>query len=685
MAEKILNTRIQLKRDSLTNWNQSSVVLKPGEVGVAYVDVATKDAKGNIVHVPTALLKVGENVPGSTKTFKDLPFVSAVAADVYAWAKEAGFYVETLGEGEAIAGVEFKATETHPNGALVVTKTDLVTPDELTTALGGYYTKDEINTKIQEINGTNSGLANRVKDLEDKEATYGDIVTHNAKDFAPADIDTGVHAVSLASGTNNGTVKLTVDDTTTDNIAVTGLGDAAYTTVAALNATAQSYADGKDEAIAAAKKAGDDAADALDTYKGEMTTALAGKADKSVVDAMYTNSKIDELLSAKQDTIPAETYDAFGSAAAVEAKLADYTKTADLDTTIDGYGYLKAADVANKADKATTLAGYGITDAYTKDEADAAFTTAAEVEDVVDAALARVSDTDTIEGITTLVEYVNTHGTDLAAITKEIYGDSGKVGDDPSRIDTAVADAAQAKADAAQAVADAAEAKTAAEEAANASDGAVAAQEAAEAAQAAAEAAQGKAEAAQTAASNSAAAALASEGNAKTSETNAKASEEAAAGSASAAATAAGNASNAQTAAEAARDAAVAAKQAAETAETNAETAETNAKAAQTAAETAQGKAEDAQAAAEQAKADANDILDQVTDVATGAQATANSAVETANAAANKADAAKTAADAATTAVAGLHAIATSGNVKDLVQDTGDVLVFDCGTSTTVL
>ena len=41
--------------------------------------------------------------------------------------------------------------------------------------------------------------------------------------------DSAVQTVSLASGTNNGTVKLTVDGTVTDNIAVKGLGSAAYT------------------------------------------------------------------------------------------------------------------------------------------------------------------------------------------------------------------------------------------------------------------------------------------------------------------------------------------------------------------------------------------------------------------------------------------------------------------------
>lgn len=71
-----------------------------------------------------------------------------------------------------------------------------------------------------------------------------------AADFAPANIDTGVHTVVLASGTNNGTVKLTVDGIDTDNVAVTGLGSAAFTEagayeVAGAAAAAQSAAEGK--------------------------------------------------------------------------------------------------------------------------------------------------------------------------------------------------------------------------------------------------------------------------------------------------------------------------------------------------------------------------------------------------------------------------------------------------------
>lgn len=61
-------------------------------------------------------------------------------------------------------------------------------------------------------------------------------VAKEAADAAKAVADAKVGAVSLASGTNNGTLKLTVDGTATDNIAVTGLGSAAYTAADAYDA-----------------------------------------------------------------------------------------------------------------------------------------------------------------------------------------------------------------------------------------------------------------------------------------------------------------------------------------------------------------------------------------------------------------------------------------------------------------
>jgi hypothetical protein len=80
-TEKILNTRIQLKYDSLQNWATANTLLKAGEVAVAYLPPkGTGEAPAAVSEA--VLMKVG---PGN---FNDLPFVSAPAADVYAWAKK---------------------------------------------------------------------------------------------------------------------------------------------------------------------------------------------------------------------------------------------------------------------------------------------------------------------------------------------------------------------------------------------------------------------------------------------------------------------------------------------------------------------------------------------------------------------------------------------------------------------
>lgn len=84
-----LKTRIQLKYDTLANWSKTDVagkggnlVLKAGEVG--FVQVPT-GATAEQVIPPAVLMKVGDG----TTAFKDLPWVSGAAADVYPWAKAA--------------------------------------------------------------------------------------------------------------------------------------------------------------------------------------------------------------------------------------------------------------------------------------------------------------------------------------------------------------------------------------------------------------------------------------------------------------------------------------------------------------------------------------------------------------------------------------------------------------------
>jgi hypothetical protein len=61
-TEKILNTRIGLKIDTLTNWDNSSLILKKGEV--AFATVAATEGSG--LAEPVIMVKIGDGA----KTFK---------------------------------------------------------------------------------------------------------------------------------------------------------------------------------------------------------------------------------------------------------------------------------------------------------------------------------------------------------------------------------------------------------------------------------------------------------------------------------------------------------------------------------------------------------------------------------------------------------------------------------------
>lgn len=107
MAEKILNTRIQLKYDTYANWTDANPVLKAGEMALATIQTNNAEVQS----APTVLIKVGDG----THNYNDLPWASAKAADVYAWAKTATkptyAATEITGLDEFIAG-EIQDTNT---------------------------------------------------------------------------------------------------------------------------------------------------------------------------------------------------------------------------------------------------------------------------------------------------------------------------------------------------------------------------------------------------------------------------------------------------------------------------------------------------------------------------------------------------------------------------------------------
>ena len=91
-TEKIINTRIQLKYDTLTNWNtNSSLILRKGEVGICAIPTGSSHLQTT---PPAIMFKVGDGVT----TFENLPWASALAADVYAWAKKSVPNVADFGD-----------------------------------------------------------------------------------------------------------------------------------------------------------------------------------------------------------------------------------------------------------------------------------------------------------------------------------------------------------------------------------------------------------------------------------------------------------------------------------------------------------------------------------------------------------------------------------------------------------
>lgn len=347
MAEKTLNTRILLKYDSYENWLTNNPVLKKGELAIAYLDQEHATEATNFQNIPNVVLKVGDG----TSHYKTLKFVSGLAADVYSWAKaptRPEYEAKDIkGLSDYIAG-EIEDTDTQYTIAKV---TDY--QYKLQSKAKGEASFADTGVVIDLPNDTAA-----ISALEGKFAgmTEATVVAHVAAEIAKLGIadyakKTEVEAVQTEltnyKTSNDAAVKKVADDLagyqTTNDAAVQANTDAlaaiknhdtvdsfgdVMTEMAkyqlagdyATKAEAQGYADAKDEAIAAAKKAGDDAqadVDALTTrveanethattYSAKVDTLVGEDANKSVrtiaaEEAAKKDQAIADALKAGQD------------------------------------------------------------------------------------------------------------------------------------------------------------------------------------------------------------------------------------------------------------------------------------------------------------------------------------------------------------------------------------------------
>lgn len=178
MATTTLNTRIQLKYDTYENWTTNNPVLLAGEVAVTTV----QSAQAPVSQVPAILFKVGDG----TNNFNALNWASAIAADVYPWAKAS---VKPTYQASEIEGLE-----DYISGQI-----------------------EDTDTQYQIIASGTNGIQ-----LQSRPKTGG----------AWSDVGSPITITyTLTTGTTNGTVSFNGTE-----VAVKGLGSAAYTESSAYDA-----------------------------------------------------------------------------------------------------------------------------------------------------------------------------------------------------------------------------------------------------------------------------------------------------------------------------------------------------------------------------------------------------------------------------------------------------------------
>lgn len=320
MANTTFNARLKLKYDTYSNWTTNNPILLAGEAAVAVVPAAT----GAVAQEPAVLIKIGDG----SKHFNELAFISSKAADVYDWAKAS--------TKPTYAASEISGLSDYISGEIQDTDTQYKIEADAGNARKFYlYSKP--------LNG--SWGTTPVSTIEIPETVY-----------------------TLATGSANGTVSFNGSD-----VAVKGLGSAAYTNANAYDASgsadaalasAKSYADGKDAAIAAAKKAGDDAQADVDALAGKVGTVPESKtvvqmiADAQAA-ATYNDTEVKAGIKANADAITKLN----GTSAvegSVDKKVADAinefaTKVSD-DQTVNTFKEL-IDYAADHKDEYSTLSG----------------------------------------------------------------------------------------------------------------------------------------------------------------------------------------------------------------------------------------------------------------------------------------------------------------------------------------
>lgn len=303
MAEKIINTRVQLKYDTLTNWLASSVILKAGEVAIATIATTNSDSG---LTPPAIGIKVGDG----NNTFANLNWIQAVAGDVPTWAKEAA--------GATVKNWIDKAIEkipAAPSGEGTTTFTSAKLIKSVTQDKGGKITNvtyeditiDAVSGLTARLEGIDTAIGTKLDaNLASTAATTTNKLIDDAaaKDYADAAqsaaVSTASNALSaaktaiLGEANYDGTVKGAYAEAKKANDAIAALDvtDSGTGVVTAISQT-----DGK---IAYTKSAIDTVVAFSDGYNASSNKAATVKTVTDAVDAAKTelNKNLSQMTGA---------------------------------------------------------------------------------------------------------------------------------------------------------------------------------------------------------------------------------------------------------------------------------------------------------------------------------------------------------------------------------------------------